>query len=255
VAESAAAAGSSAAAEAAARLQQHKAAAADAAADASSAAADASSAAAAALAAPSPSPQPPSAAASPEPAAGGAKGPSSNFIKRVIFGVLLGLGAAAIIIYGRLPFLATTMFVVYQATQEYFGIVTSKGISRGMDAPPPLVSAMTTVLCLSITLTTYVTGIKSGTAMCVAAFLLLVMNVIGNRRPTFSQLTSSVFGLFYCGEFIGGGALVGVHVWHCVVVLEGGRRGRGQWMCARILLSHHQRHSSLARHHHHLPLV
>jgi hypothetical protein len=144
---------------------------------------------------PSPSPPPPSPPASPAP--GGR--PSSNFIKRVTFGVILGFGAAAIIIHGRLPFLATTMFVVYQATQEYFGIVTSKGISRGVDAPPPLVSAVTTVLCLSITLTTYLTGIKSGTAMCVAAFLLLVLNVIGNQKPTFSQLTSSVFGLFYCG--------------------------------------------------------
>ncbi|GBF90012.1 phosphatidate cytidylyltransferase [Raphidocelis subcapitata] len=137
------------------------------------------------------------AASPPQPAAGGK--PGSNFAKRVVFGVILGLLGAAIIVYGRLPFLVTTMFVVYQATQEYFGIVTSRGISRGQDAPPPLVSAMTTVLCLSITALTYFAGIKSGTAMCVAAFLLLVMNVVGNNRPTFSQLTSSVFGLFYCG--------------------------------------------------------
>ncbi|KAI8474650.1 MAG: cytidylyltransferase family-domain-containing protein [Monoraphidium minutum] len=134
-------------------------------------------------------------AASPEP---GKKG-GSNFAKRVVFGVLLGLGGAAVIAYGRLPFLAATLFVVYHATQEYFGFVTSKGISQGMTPPPPFVSSFTTVLCLSITAFTYATGIKSGTAMCVAAFLLLAVNVIANRKPTFSQLTSSVFGLFYCG--------------------------------------------------------
>ncbi|KIY93856.1 phosphatidate cytidylyltransferase [Monoraphidium neglectum] len=155
------------------------------------AAADASAAAdAPAAAAPSRSPS-----ASPEP---GQRG-GSNFAKRVVSGVLLGAAAAVIIAYGRLPFLATTLFVVYHATREYFGFLTSKGISQGMTPPPPFVSAVTTVLCLSIAALTHVTGIKSGTAMCVAAFLLLAVNVIANRKPTFSQLTSSVFGLFYCG--------------------------------------------------------
>jgi hypothetical protein len=36
--------------------------------------------------------------------------------------------------------------------------------------------------------------------MSVAAFLLLAMNILVIKKPTFSQLTSSVFGLFYCGE-------------------------------------------------------
>jgi phosphatidate cytidylyltransferase len=36
--------------------------------------------------------------------------------------------------------------------------------------------------------------------MSVAAFILLAMNILVNRKPTFAQLTASVFGLFYCGE-------------------------------------------------------
>jgi hypothetical protein len=36
--------------------------------------------------------------------------------------------------------------------------------------------------------------------MSVAAFVLLAMNILVIKKPTFSQLTSSVFGLFYCGE-------------------------------------------------------
>jgi hypothetical protein len=182
------------------------------------AAADASAAAdAPAAAAPSRSPS-----ASPEP---GQRG-GSNFAKRVVSGVLLGAAAAVIIAYGRLPFLATTLFVVYHATREYFGFLTSKGISQGMTPPPPFVSAVTTVLCLSIAALTHVTGIKSGTAMCVAAFLLLAVNVIANRKPTFSQLTSSVFGLFYCGARTR--VREGERGW------EGkgsGARGDGQWLC------------------------
>jgi len=133
-------------------------------------------------------------AATPEP-----KKPSGNFIKRVIAGVVLGLGGAAVVAVGNLPYLLVAMLVVYQATQEYYGFITSKGISAGMTPPPPFVSAMTTALCLSITVLTYVTRGKSGTAMSVAAFVLLAMNILVIKKPTFSQLTSSVFGLFYCG--------------------------------------------------------
>ena len=91
-------------------------------------------------------------AATPEP-----KKPSGNFIKRVIAGVVLGLGGAAVVAVGNLPYLLVAMLVVYQATQEYYGFITSKGISAGMTPPPPFVSAMTTALCLSITVLTYVT--------------------------------------------------------------------------------------------------
>ena len=157
--------------------------------------ASAAAAAATAAAGASPAPSPP---ASPQPGGAKKKGPS-NFAQRVVFGTLLGLAGAAVIAHGGWPFLATTAFVVYQATQEYFGIVTRRGVARGADAPPRAVSAMTTALCLSVTLATALAGVKSGTAMCVAAFLLLVINVVGSTRPTFSHLTSSVFGLFYCG--------------------------------------------------------
>jgi hypothetical protein len=89
--------------------------------------------------------------------------------------------------------------------QEYYGFITSKGISKGMTPPPPFVSSMTTALCLSITAFTYLTQGKSGTVISVAAFVLLCMNVLSNKKPTFAQLTSSVFGLFYCGEWLGEG--------------------------------------------------
>lgn len=125
---------------------------------------------------------------------------SSNFINRVIFGLILGFGGAAIVFAGQLPYLCAALFVVFHATQEFFGMLTSTGLSKGMQPPPPLVSVATTALCLSITIFTYLAHGKSGAAMSVAAFLLLATNIFVNRKPTFTQLTSSVFGLFYCGK-------------------------------------------------------
>eukprot|EP00879_Flechtneria_rotunda_P013521 GHRR01014118.1.p1 GENE.GHRR01014118.1~~GHRR01014118.1.p1 ORF type:complete len:314 (+),score=87.64 GHRR01014118.1:261-1202(+) len=124
---------------------------------------------------------------------------SGNFINRVIFGLILGFGGAAVVAAGKLPYLFAALFVVFHATQEFFGMLTSKGISKGMSPPPRFVSVATTALCLSITVFTYFTAGKSGAAMSVAAFCLLVMNIVINQKPTFAHLTSSVFGLFYCG--------------------------------------------------------
>jgi phosphatidate cytidylyltransferase len=129
-----------------------------------------------------------------------AKKKGSNFINRVIFGIILGFGGAAVVFAGQIPYLCAALFVVYQATQEFYGMLTSKGISKGTPPPTPFVSAATTALCLSITAFTFVSHGRSGAAMSVAAFILLAMNILVNRKPTFAQLTASVFGLFYCGE-------------------------------------------------------
>jgi phosphatidate cytidylyltransferase len=109
-----------------------------------------------------PAPDATAAAAAPAAAAAAAaadaagKKPSSNFAKRVVFGLILGLGGAAVVAAGGVPYLLVALLVVYQATQEYFGFITSKGISQGMTPPPVFVSIATTALCLSITLFTFV---------------------------------------------------------------------------------------------------
>lgn len=79
----------------------------------------------------------------------------SEFINRVIFGIILGFGGAAVVAKGSLLYLCATMFVVYHATQEFYGFLTSSGISQGMPPPSPFVSVATTALCLSITIFTY----------------------------------------------------------------------------------------------------
>lgn len=119
---------------------------------------------------------------------------------RVFFGLLLGLSGAVVILYGKLAMLALLVFVAYQASREYFGFMSSKQMSKGMPPPPPLVSAATTAMCAGIAVFSHFYHGKSGTVLAVAAFLLLVIQVVVNKRPKFSQLASSLFGLFYCGE-------------------------------------------------------
>ncbi|GFR46485.1 hypothetical protein Agub_g8062 [Astrephomene gubernaculifera] len=122
-----------------------------------------------------------------------------EFANRVIFGLLLGLAGAVVILYGKLAMLALLVFASYQASREYFGFITSKQMSKGMPPPTPLVSTATTVMCMGMTLFSHFYRGKSGTLLAVASFLLLVIQVLANKRPKFSQLASSLFGLFYCG--------------------------------------------------------
>lgn len=122
-----------------------------------------------------------------------------QFVNRVVFGVALGLLGGAVVAVGSVPFLLVVILVTYQATREYYGFITSKGIAKGMAPPPPLISVLTTVLCTSIALVAYIYHGRSGTVLAVAAFLLLVLQVVASKRPKFAQLASSLFGLFYCG--------------------------------------------------------
>ena len=101
---------------------------------------------------------------------------------------------------GSYPFLVLTLFVMYHATQEFYGIITSNGIAKGMEPPPPLVTAATTVLCMSMAFMAFYYKGRSSAVLAVASFALMVLQVLSIKKPRFAQLASSVFGLFYCGE-------------------------------------------------------
>lgn len=120
---------------------------------------------------------------------------------RIVFGALLGVGGAAAVAIKQL-FLVVLSFITFHATQEYYAMVSSKGITRGMAAPPRIVSALTTVLCVSMVMFSYFYRGRSGTVLAVAAFFLLVMNMVAIRKPKFSQLASTLFGVFYCGALV-----------------------------------------------------
>ncbi|KAG1669574.1 hypothetical protein FOA52_006347 [Chlamydomonas sp. UWO 241] len=131
-------------------------------------------------------------------AGGRAKSDSNSLRNRVVFGVLLGAAGVAAVLVKQL-FVMGAVFVTYHATIEYYAMVTSKGITRGMAPPSTLVSSLTTVICVSMVMfSTIYTG-RSGMVLAGASFFLLVMNMVANRRPTFSMLASTLFGVFYCG--------------------------------------------------------
>ena len=123
----------------------------------------------------------------------------SKLALRATAGSVLGLLGAAVILAGGWTFTLVTCLVTYQASQEFFGFVTSQGISAGMDPPPPAVSALTSLMCIVLTVWTHVSLGKSTAALAVSSFIVLSLQLFATEKPRFAQLASSVFGLFYCG--------------------------------------------------------
>ncbi len=78
-------------------------------------------------------------------------------------------------------------------------MVNAQGIARGMKPPPPLVSSFISLLCVGLNAWSYLSGGKMASAMAVATFAVLSLQLFASEKPRFSQLTSSVFGLMYCG--------------------------------------------------------
>lgn len=119
---------------------------------------------------------------------------------RVIFGTVLGLLGAIVITAGGWMFTGAVCLVAYQATQEFFGFMTSKGVSEGQSPPSPVVSALTTAMCLGLSIWTHITHGRATAALAVASFAVLAVHVSLTEKPTTAQLASAVFGLFYCGK-------------------------------------------------------
>ncbi|KAK9810497.1 hypothetical protein WJX72_011815 [[Myrmecia] bisecta] len=68
-----------------------------------------------------------------------------------------------------------------------------------MQPPPPIVSSLTTLMCVGLSAWTYMSYAKSTAALAVSSFAVLSLQLLASDKPAFSQLASSVFGLFYCG--------------------------------------------------------
>lgn len=111
---------------------------------------------------------------------------------------VLSLAWAAFNMYPENPVMRPC---IHALTHKYvYFVPAAAGISKGMAPPPPLVSTLTSVLCISIALLAFFIHGRSGTVLAVSAFSLLVLNVLAIHKPRFAQLASSLFGLFYCGE-------------------------------------------------------
>ncbi|PSC75575.1 Phosphatidate cytidylyltransferase [Micractinium conductrix] len=124
---------------------------------------------------------------------------SGSLAKRVVFGVILGLSGAAVIIIGGWVYAGVACLAAFQLSQEYIGLVSAKGIAKGAPPPPPIVNSAISLLCVALNAWVFVTGGRSASAMAVASFVILSLQLLVVRKPRFAQLTSSLFGLFYCG--------------------------------------------------------
>ena len=75
-----------------------------------------------------------------------------------------------------------------------------QGISEGMQPPSPLATTLTTLSCIGLVVWTFVSHGRATSGLAVMSFAVLSLQLLGTEKPRFSQLTSSVFGMFYCGE-------------------------------------------------------
>lgn len=92
----------------------------------------------------------------------------SSLVNRAIFGTILGLSGAVVIVTGGWLYAAVTCLVAYQVSQELIGMVTAKGIAEGMKPPPPLVNTATSFLCVLLNAWVFVSGGRSASAMAVS---------------------------------------------------------------------------------------
>ncbi|XP_020579293.1 phosphatidate cytidylyltransferase 4, chloroplastic-like [Phalaenopsis equestris] len=117
--------------------------------------------------------------------------------KRVFSGLAIGIGGGGVVVAGGWVFTAVVAVAVFAAAREYFELVRSQGIAAGMTPPPRYVSRTCSVICaLMPVLTAYFGHID--VSVTSSAFLVAMALICQRAIPRFSQLSSTMFGLFYC---------------------------------------------------------
>ncbi|KAJ8512713.1 hypothetical protein OPV22_003147 [Ensete ventricosum] len=66
--------------------------------------------------------------------------------KRVIFGLGIRLGAGGVVVAGGWVFTVALAAAVFAGAREYFELVRSRGIAKGMSPPPRYVSRVCSVI-------------------------------------------------------------------------------------------------------------
>ncbi|KAG7566274.1 hypothetical protein ISN44_As10g028600 [Arabidopsis suecica] len=122
----------------------------------------------------------------------------SQFKKRVIFGLGIGLSVGGIVLAGGWVFTVAVAAAVLLSAREYFELVRSKGIAQGMTPPPRYLSRVCSVICALMPILTLYFG-HIDISVTSAAFVVAMALLLQRGNPRFSQLSSTMFGLFYCG--------------------------------------------------------
>ncbi|XP_019188998.1 PREDICTED: phosphatidate cytidylyltransferase 4, chloroplastic [Ipomoea nil] len=123
---------------------------------------------------------------------------SSQLTKRVVFGLAIGFSAGGVVLAGGWVFTLALAAAVFVGAREYFELVRSRGIAAGMTPPPRYVSRVCSVICALMPILTLYLG-QIDVSVTFAAFVVATTLLLQRRIPRFSQLTSAMFGLFYCG--------------------------------------------------------
>ncbi|XP_020221330.1 phosphatidate cytidylyltransferase 4, chloroplastic [Cajanus cajan] len=122
----------------------------------------------------------------------------SQFRNRVVFGLGIGISAGGIVLAGGWVFATALAAAVFTGAREYFELVRSHGITEGMTPPPRYVSRVCSVICALMPLFVMYRG-HVDVSVTSAAFVLATALLLQRGSPRFAQLSSAIFGLFYCG--------------------------------------------------------
>ncbi|KAI3874404.1 hypothetical protein MKW92_047459, partial [Papaver armeniacum] len=122
----------------------------------------------------------------------------SQFKKRVVFGVAIGVGVAGVVLAGGWIFTVALAAVVYIGAGEYFELVRSQGITSGMTPLPQYLTCICSVICALMPVLTLYYG-RMDVSLTSFAFVVAVALLLQRGNPRFAQLSNAMFGLFYCG--------------------------------------------------------
>lgn len=123
---------------------------------------------------------------------------ASQLKKRVVFGLGIGLCVGGVVLAGGWVFTVALSAAVFAGAREYFELVRSRGIADGMTPPPRFVSRVCSVICALMPLVTLYMG-QIDVSVTSAAFIVAMTLLLQRGNPRFAQLSSAMFGLFYCG--------------------------------------------------------
>ncbi|XP_004306954.1 PREDICTED: phosphatidate cytidylyltransferase 4, chloroplastic [Fragaria vesca subsp. vesca] len=123
---------------------------------------------------------------------------ASQLKKRIVFGLGIGLSIGVVVLAGGWIFTTVVAAAVFVGAREYFELVRSRGITAGMTPPPRYVSRVCSVICALMPLLTLYRG-QIDVSVTSAAFFVAMALHLQRGNPRFAQLSSTLFGLFYCG--------------------------------------------------------
>ncbi|KAJ4955349.1 hypothetical protein NE237_012132 [Protea cynaroides] len=122
----------------------------------------------------------------------------SQLKKRIVSGIGIGVCSAGVVLAGGWVFSVALAAAVFVGAREYFELVRSRGIAMGMTPPPRYVSRVCSVICALMPILTLYFG-HIDISVTSAAFVVAMALLLQRGNPRFAQLSSTIFGLFYCG--------------------------------------------------------